>query len=186
MVQAELVIVYCYTLNLVKKDENVTLNFSGEDFDSICCHVKSSFLLSLQDKSEMYSPSPVPQGPLSAFGNMRAFLASQLQRTSQANFDTSVELPSPLQRHGSTDKRTGAEAEPAELPENTDYHFRTDVTKPPLPPQSQTKVNVNKEKTETPGQLSENREKRLKGDWHKETPDRRKDAQNTSVKSGDR
>ena len=115
---------------------------------------------------------------------MRAFLASQLQRTSQANFDTSVELASPLQRHGATQKRAGAEVEPAELPENTDYRFRTDVTKPPLPPQSQTKVNVNKEKTSA--QLSENRDYRLKGDWHKETPDRRKDAENTSVKAGDR
>ena len=117
---------------------------------------------------------------------MRAFLASQLQRTSQANFDTSVELSSPLQRHGVTEKRAGAEVEPAELPENTDYRFRTDVTKPPLPPQSQTKVNVNKEKTEFPAQLSGNRDYRLKGDWHKETPDRRKDAENTSVKVGDR
>ena len=117
---------------------------------------------------------------------MRAFLASQLQRTSQANFDTSVELASPLQRHGATQKRAGAEVEPAELPENTDYRFRTDVTKPPLPPQSQTKVNVNKEKTETPAQLSGNRDYRLKGDGHKETPDRRKDAENTSVKAADR
>ena len=114
---------------------------------------------------------------------MRAFLASQLQRTSQANFDTSVELPSPLHRHGATEKRAEAEVEPAELPENTDYRFRTDMTKPPLPPQSQTKVNVNKEKTGTPAQLSENR---LKGDWHKETPDRRKDDENASAKGGHR
>ena len=117
---------------------------------------------------------------------MRAFLASQLQRTSQANFDTSVELPSPLQRRDVTEKRAGAEMEPAELPENTDYRLRTDVTKPPLPPHSQTKVNVNQDKTGTPAQLSGNRDYRLKGDWHKETPDRRKDAENTSVKAGDR
>ena len=117
---------------------------------------------------------------------MRAFLASQLQRTSQVNFDTSVELPSPLQRRDVAEKRAGAEVEPAELPENTDYRFRTNVTKPPLPPQSQTKVNVNKEKTGTPAQLSGNRDYRLKDDWHKETPDRRKDAENTSVKDADR
>ena len=117
---------------------------------------------------------------------MRAFLASQLQRTSQANFDTSVELLSPLQRRDVAEKRAGAEVEPAELPENTDYRFRTDVTKPPLPPQSQSKVNVNKEKTSTPtAQLSGNRDHRLKSDWHKETPDRGKD-ENISVKAGDR
>ena len=113
---------------------------------------------------------------------MRAFLASQLQRTSQANFDTSVEL-----RRNVAEKRAGAEGEPAELPENTDYRFRTDVTKPPLPPQSQTKSNVNKEKTSTPtAQLSGNRDHRQKSDWHKETPDGRKDDENTSVKAGDR
>lgn len=45
--------------------------------------------------SDSYTPSPYPQGPLSAFGNARAFLASQLQKSSQARFDNSLELSSP-------------------------------------------------------------------------------------------
>ncbi len=56
------------------------------------------FQVASSDISESYTTSPVPQGPLGALGTARAFLSSQVQRTSQARFDTSVELPSPVQR----------------------------------------------------------------------------------------
>ncbi len=50
----------------------------------------SSFLS--HDSFNDQSLTPIPRGPISAIGQMKAFLANQMEKTSQAKFDESVEL----------------------------------------------------------------------------------------------
>ncbi len=49
--------------------------------------------------SPSFIMTPIPRGPLSAFGTARSLLTSQMDKMSTAEFNTSVELRSPFKRH---------------------------------------------------------------------------------------